>query len=70
MTLFQSLAFAAGHDPTKGPGSTCDTARRCVVTWAGGTKSVSSVVLIANGISFAVCIPLLTFAYPDVLLRF
>lgn len=58
MTLFQSLAFAAGFDPVKGPGSSCsaaDASGQCVVPWAGGTKAVSSVVLIANGASFAVC---------------
>ncbi|KAG6877076.1 hypothetical protein C0993_010463 [Termitomyces sp. T159_Od127] len=57
MTLFQSLAFAAGHDPTKGPGSSCNPANasgQCVLPWAGGTKTVSSVVLVANGVSFAV----------------
>ncbi|KAF8958500.1 MFS general substrate transporter [Flammula alnicola] len=57
MTLFQSLAFAAGFDPVKGPGSSCsaaDASGQCVLPWAGGTKAVSSVVLIANGISFAV----------------
>ncbi|KAF9534657.1 MFS general substrate transporter [Crepidotus variabilis] len=57
MTLFQSLAFAAGFDPAKGPGSSCSSegnSGQCVLPWAGGTKSVSSVVLIANGISFAV----------------
>ncbi|KAF8076850.1 autophagy-related protein 22-like protein [Lyophyllum atratum] len=57
MTLFQSLVFAAGFDPIKGPGSSCsaeDASGQCVVPWAGGTKAVSSVVLIANGVSFAV----------------
>ncbi|KAF8166982.1 MFS general substrate transporter [Pholiota molesta] len=57
MTLFQSLAFAAGFDPVKGPGSSCsaaDASGQCVLPWAGGTKAVSSVVLIANGLSFAV----------------
>ncbi|KAG6919783.1 hypothetical protein DXG01_001622 [Tephrocybe rancida] len=57
MTLFQSLAFAAGFDPVKGPGSSCsaaDASGQCVLPWSGGTKSVSSVVLIANGVSFAV----------------
>jgi hypothetical protein len=57
MTLFQSLATAAGYDPVKGPGSSClapDASGKCVVPWAGGTKNVSSVVLIANGASFAV----------------
>jgi hypothetical protein len=62
MTLFQSLAFAAGFDPVKGPGSSCsaaDASGQCVVPWAGGTKAVSSVVLIANGVCFAVCNSLL-----------
>ncbi|KAJ3522913.1 hypothetical protein NMY22_g11679 [Coprinellus aureogranulatus] len=58
MTLFQSLANAAGYDPIAGPGSSCqapDASGQCVVPWGkGNTKSVSSVVLIANGASFAV----------------
>ncbi|KAL1944115.1 hypothetical protein VTO73DRAFT_3300 [Trametes versicolor] len=57
MTLFQSLATAAGFDPVKGPGSSCsaaDASGQCVLPWAGGTKAVSSVVLVANGVSFAV----------------
>ncbi|TFK28943.1 MFS general substrate transporter [Coprinopsis marcescibilis] len=56
MTLFQSLAHAAGHDPLRGPGSSCageGSSGQCVVPWAGGTKSVASVVLVANGVSFA-----------------
>ena len=57
MTLFQSLANAAGYDPVSGPGSSCNpnnTSGQCVLPWGRGTKSVSSVVLIANGLSFAV----------------
>ena len=57
MTLFQSLANAAGYDPVSGPGSSCNASNasgQCVLPWAGGTKAVSSVVLIANGLSFAV----------------
>ena len=57
MTLFQSLANAAGYDPVQGPGSSCSASNasgQCVLPWVGGTKSVSSVVLIANGLSFAV----------------
>ncbi|KAJ2935692.1 hypothetical protein H1R20_g1400, partial [Candolleomyces eurysporus] len=56
MTLFQSLATAAGYDPLKGPGSSCqapDSSGQCVLPWAGGVKAVSSIVLIANGLSFA-----------------
>lgn len=57
MTLFQSLANAAGYDPAKGPGSSCtapDASGQCVLPWAGGTKSVNSIVLVATGVSFAV----------------
>lgn len=57
MTLFQSLATAAGYDPAKGPGSSCladGASGRCVLPWGGGTKAVASIVLIANGVSFAV----------------
>ncbi|KAH0840203.1 MFS general substrate transporter [Lanmaoa asiatica] len=62
-TLFQSLATAAGYDPTVGPGSSClsDTASgQCVLPWMGGTKSIASVVLVANGISFAVMTAIFT----------
>ncbi|PPR04640.1 hypothetical protein CVT24_011858 [Panaeolus cyanescens] len=57
MTLFQSLANSAGYDPVRGPGSSCsgpDASGQCVLPWGSGTKAVSSVVLIANGVSFAV----------------
>ncbi|KAJ7053985.1 vacuole effluxer Atg22 like-domain-containing protein [Mycena amicta] len=63
MTLFQSLAFAAGYDPVAGPGSSCsadNASGQCVVPWAGGTKSVTSVVLVANGVSFAVMTAIFT----------
>ncbi|OBZ70315.1 Autophagy-related protein 22-1 [Grifola frondosa] len=57
ITLFQSLATAAGFDPVKGPGSSCsapDASGQCVLPWAGGVKAVSSIVLISNGVCFAV----------------
>ena len=57
MTMFQFLATAAGYDPVRGPGSSCtadDSSGRCVVPWGSGVKEVSSVVLVANGVSFAV----------------
>jgi hypothetical protein len=63
MTLFQSLATAAGFDPVAGPGSSCTgsgSSGHCVLPWAGGTKAVSSVVLIANGVSFAVMTAIFT----------
>lgn len=58
MTLFQYLAHSAGFDPSKGPGNPCDSngSGNCVIPWGSGTKTVSSVVLIANGVSFAVSI--------------
>ncbi|KAG2141649.1 autophagy-related protein 22-like protein [Suillus cothurnatus] len=62
-TLFQGLATTAGYDPVAGPGSSClaDTASgQCVVPWGSGIKSVSSVVLTANGISFAIMTAILT----------
>lgn len=54
MTLFQNLATSAGWDPAQGLGSTCTTSEQCVLPWGSGTKSVSSIVLVANGLSFAV----------------
>ena len=60
MTLFQSLATAAGWDPVRGKGSSCldaDASGQCVLPWGGGTKSVSSIVLVATGVSFAVRFP-------------
>lgn len=57
MTLFQSLATSAGFDPARGPGSSClgaDSSGQCVLPWGSGTKSISSIVLVANGLSFAV----------------
>jgi hypothetical protein len=60
MTLFQALASGAGWDPVAGRGSSCTApgaSGQCVLPWAGGTKSVSAIVLVANGISFAVSMP-------------
>ena len=57
-TIFQSLATAAGYDTVHGPGSFClgpGASGKCVLPCGGGTKAVSSVVLLANGLSFAVC---------------
>ncbi|TCD61408.1 hypothetical protein EIP91_008512 [Steccherinum ochraceum] len=63
MTLFQALATAAGFDPVKGLGSSCtadDASGQCVLPWGGGTKAVSSIVLVANGVSFAVMTTIFT----------
>ncbi|KAF7307521.1 Autophagy-related protein [Mycena indigotica] len=62
-TLFQGLAFAAGYDPTVGPGSSCtseSSSGKCVLPWGGGTKSVTSIVLVANGVSFAIMTAIFT----------
>lgn len=59
--VFQSLATVAGYDPIRGPGSSCLSpvaSGKCVVPWGNGTKTVGSVVLLANGIGFSVCITL------------
>jgi hypothetical protein len=63
MTLFQLLTTHAGYDPVKGPGSSCtasDASGQCVIKWGNGTKAVASVVLIANGISFAIMTAIFT----------
>ncbi|KAI0298886.1 MFS general substrate transporter [Russula brevipes] len=67
LTIFQSLATAAGYDPIRGPGSSCTDARasgKCVLPWGSGTKPVNSVVLLANGMSFAVTTVILTVIGP------
>lgn len=53
--LFQSALNGDGWDPSISPiqKGNCTTGG-CVVAWGSGTKSVASVVLIANGICFAV----------------
>ncbi|GJJ14218.1 hypothetical protein Clacol_008480 [Clathrus columnatus] len=63
MTLFQSLATGAAFDATLGPGHPCSASTpssACLLPWGKGTKSVSSVVLVANGVSFAVMTALFT----------
>ncbi|BEJ01847.1 hypothetical protein CcaverHIS631_0605290 [Cutaneotrichosporon cavernicola] len=55
--LFQSLATAAGHDPRTGRACTDD---QCVIRWGGRERSVASVILIANGMSFAIMTLLFT----------
>jgi MFS-type transporter involved in bile tolerance (Atg22 family) len=53
--LFQSALSSAGWDPAVTPieKGNCTTGG-CVVSWGSGTRSVASIVLIANGICFAV----------------
>ncbi|KAJ3923922.1 autophagy-related protein 22-like protein [Lentinula edodes] len=54
LTLFQLWATAAGYDRAQGPGSSCTASSDCVLPWGNGVKAVASVVLVANGVSFAV----------------
>jgi hypothetical protein len=55
MALFQDVLTAAGWDPAITPAQqgNCGNAG-CVVSRGSGTKSVTSVMLIANGLCFAV----------------
>lgn len=55
-TLFQLLVTSAGHDPRLGEGSVCqaDGSGQCVIKFWGSLKDVNSVVLIANGLAFAI----------------
>ncbi|KDQ17237.1 hypothetical protein BOTBODRAFT_30053 [Botryobasidium botryosum FD-172 SS1] len=54
-TIFQGLATSAGYESAYGPSTRCISgSSTCVVPWAGGTKSVDSIVLLSNGISFAI----------------
>ena len=50
--LFQSALYSAGFNPDDG--TPCSATSACVVSWASGTKAVSSVVLVANGLTFAI----------------
>lgn len=58
LTLFQSLITSAGFDSIKGLGSKCDLnlqpESECVIHFGSSIKSVESVVLVANGLAFAV----------------
>ncbi|KAF7714407.1 Autophagy-related protein [Penicillium ucsense] len=50
--LFQWALNGAGFQPNTDPPLPCTSSSACVVPWAGGTRSISSVVLIANGLCF------------------
>jgi MFS-type transporter involved in bile tolerance (Atg22 family) len=57
LTILQELATAAGYDPVRGLGSSClvpGASGKCVLPWGSGTKAVSSIVLVANGVGFAI----------------
>lgn len=51
---FQWVLKGAGWQPGTNPRKPCTESSPCVVPWAEGTRSVSSVVLIANGLCFTV----------------
>ncbi|KAL4785679.1 autophagy-related protein 22-like protein [Aspergillus varians] len=50
--LFQWALNGSGWQPGTNPRKPCADSSPCIVAWAGGTRSVSSVVLIADGLSF------------------
>ncbi|KAF9889024.1 hypothetical protein FE257_008001 [Aspergillus nanangensis] len=52
--LFQWALNGAGWQPGTNPRKPCTDSSPCVVPWAGGARSISSVVLIADGLSFTV----------------
>lgn len=52
--LFQQAVTEAGHDPSLPIAKGNCTTGGCVVPWGNGTRSVASVVLVANGICFAI----------------
>uniref|UniRef100_A0A8H8CM14 Autophagy-related protein n=1 Tax=Psilocybe cubensis TaxID=181762 RepID=A0A8H8CM14_PSICU len=49
---FQNLLFLAGYDPVAGPGSACSV-NGCVLPYLGEIRDINSIVLLTNGISFA-----------------
>ncbi|KAJ5601563.1 hypothetical protein N7510_011097 [Penicillium lagena] len=50
--LFQWALTKSGFQPGTNPPEPCTNTSACVVPWAGGTRAISSVVLIANGLCF------------------
>ncbi|PPQ64602.1 hypothetical protein CVT26_002000 [Gymnopilus dilepis] len=57
---FQNLLFLAGYDPAQGPGTACGSGD-CVLPYLGGVRDINSIVLLTNGISFAIQAALLLF---------
>ncbi|KDR78969.1 hypothetical protein GALMADRAFT_266386 [Galerina marginata CBS 339.88] len=57
---FQNLLFLAGYDPTIGPGASCSN-NGCVLPYLGKIRDINSIVLLTNGISFAIQAALLLF---------
>ncbi|KAI0636058.1 autophagy-related protein 22-like protein [Trametes polyzona] len=51
---FQNLLFLAGYDPSKPPFTApCGADTDCVLPYLGSVRDVNSIVLLTNGISFA-----------------
>ncbi|EIM91364.1 MFS general substrate transporter [Stereum hirsutum FP-91666 SS1] len=51
---FQNLLYLAGYDPSQAPFTTPCGDGDCVLPYLGKTRDVNSVVLLTNGISFAI----------------
>ncbi|KAL4260910.1 Autophagy-related protein [Pleurotus pulmonarius] len=51
---FQNLLFLAGYDPANPPFTTPCSANGCVLPYLGRVRDVNSIVLLTNGISFAI----------------
>ncbi|KAJ0426052.1 hypothetical protein BJY00DRAFT_272816 [Aspergillus carlsbadensis] len=52
--LFQWALTTSGHQPKTTPHKPCTETSACVIPWGAGERTVSSVVLIANGLSFTI----------------
>ncbi|KAF8896088.1 autophagy-related protein 22-like protein [Infundibulicybe gibba] len=51
---FQNLLFLAGYDPMQPPFTTGCNDNGCVLPYLGKTRDINSIVLLTNGISFAI----------------
>lgn len=52
---FQNLLYLAGYDPDEAPfTSACGADSGCVLPFLGKTRDINSIVLLTNGISFAI----------------
>ncbi|KAL6301368.1 autophagy-related protein 22-like protein [Sparassis latifolia] len=52
---FQNLLYLAGYDPSQPPfTSPCGSDTQCVLPYLGRVRDINSIVLLTNGISFAV----------------
>ncbi|KAG5647013.1 hypothetical protein DXG03_001738 [Asterophora parasitica] len=51
---FQNLLFLAGYDPTQEPFTAACGKNGCVLPYLGQVRDINSIVLLTNGISFAI----------------